>query len=202
MKSILNLIIFLGLIYIIVIFCNNMKTPDEVDEKFDPDDESEWDKFKEKKVIRGYPTMVFDYGNVDPYPKEDPIEERYQKELVSGAGIVPEYTNNKFTDQKAIYNYDFYRTPVHESRSFEQPTNSLPKKISDIFEESITDVRKFTPKKEGEYGNFIVEGGSNQSAFIPDFISYKDEKPENGGMYPNSSVFGYDPMLISETATF
>ena len=87
--------------------------------------------------------------------------------------------------------------------------DGLPRSIAQIFEESITDFKKLTPMKQGIEGDFIVQGASNLSAFNPDYISYNDEKPENGGIYNhadkykgNLSLQGYDPLSQMNSAVF
>ena len=205
MKNIFNLIIYVVIIYLLVQLCNNLQKSSE--KKFIKDNET---FSKEQVVVRGFPTIHFDYDTV---PTEEPtksIEDRYQEELISGAIVNPQYTNNKFSDQRAIYNNDIYAKPIHINRTLDSmDENDLPKTIAQIFDESITDFKKLTPLKEYQTGDFIIQGASNLSTFNPDEFVYDDEKPENGGVFGkddkykgNLNIYPYDNMIALNNALF
>jgi len=205
MKNIFNLIIYVVIIYLLVQLCNNLQKSSE--KNFIKDNE----KFsKELVVVRGFPTIHFDYDTVPTEEPKEPIEDRYQKELISGAIINPQYTNNKFSDQRAIYNNDIYAKPIHINRTLDSmDENDLPKTIAQIFDESITDFKKLTPLKESKTGDFIIQGASNLSTFNPDEFVYDDEKPENGGVFGkddkykgNLNIYPYDDMISLNNALF
>lgn len=206
MKNIFNLIIYIAIIFLLIQLCNNLQKSSE--KKFIKDNET---FSKELVVVKGFPTIHFDYDTV-PTEEEtkESIEDRYQKELISGAFVNPQYTNNKFSDQKAIYNNDIYAKPIHINRTMDSmDENDLPKTIAQIFDESITDFKKLTPPKESKTGDFIIQGASNLSTFNPDEFIYDDEKPENGGIFGkddkyigNLNIYPYDNMISLDNALF
>ena len=205
MKNIFNLIIYIGIIYLLVQLCNTLQK--SVDNKVNKTNEN---FTKEKMVISGYPTIHFDYASVSSEEPKEPIEDRYQKELKTGAIVNPQYTNNNFSDQRAIYNNDLYIKPIHINRTVDKiDKNDLPKTIAQIFDESITDFKKLSPNKEGQIGDFIIQGASNLSTFNPDNFTYDDEKPENGAIFGkddryrgNLAIYPYDNMLSLDSALF
>lgn len=205
MKNIFNLIIYVVIIYLLVQLCNNLQKSSE--KNFIKDNE----KFsKELVVVRGFPTIHFDYDTVPTEESKKSIEDRYQEELISGAIVNPHYINNNFSDQRVIYNNDIYTKPIHINRTLDSmDENDLPKTIAQIFDESITDFKKLTPLKESKTGDFIIQGASNLSTFNPDEFVYDDEKPENGGVFGkddkykgNLSIYSYDDMISLDNALF
>jgi hypothetical protein len=205
MKNIFNLIIYIAIIFLLIQLCNNLQNSSE--KKFIKDNET---FSKELVVVKGFPTIYFDYDTVPTEETKESIEDRYQKELISGAFVNPQYTNNNFSDQKAIYNNDIYAKPIHINRTMDSmDENDLPKTIAQIFDESITDFKKLTPPKEYQTGNFIIQGASNLSTFNPDEFIYDDEKPENGGIFGkddkyigNLNIYPYDNMISLDNALF
>jgi hypothetical protein len=205
MKNIFNLIIYIAIIFLLIQLCNNLQKFSE--KKFIKDNET---FSKELVVVKGLPTIHFDYDTVPTEETKEPIEDRYQKELISGAFVNPQYTNNKFSDQKAIYNNDIYAKPIHINRTMDSmDENDLPKTIAQIFDESITDFKKLTPPKESKTGDFIIQGASNLSTFNPDEFVYDNEKPENGGVFGkddkyrgNLNIYPYDNMISLDNALF
>jgi hypothetical protein len=205
MKNIFNLIIYVVIIYLLVQLCNNLQKSSE--KKFIKDNE----KFsKELVVVRGFPTIHFDYDTVPIEEPKKSIEDRYQEELISGAIVNPHYINNNFSDQRVIYNNDIYTKPIHINRTLDSmDENDLPKTIAQIFDESITDFKKLTPLKESKTGDFIIQGASNLSTFNPDEFVYDNEKPENGGVFGkddkykgNLNIYPYDNMIALNNALF
>ena len=205
MKNIFNLIIYVVIIYLLVQLCNNLQKSSE--KKFIKDNET---FSKELVVVRGFPTINFDYDTVPTEEPKKSIEDRYQEELISGAIVNPHYINNNFSDQRVIYNNDIYTKPIHINRTLDSmDENDLPKTIAQIFDESITDFKKLTPLKEYQTGDFIIQGASNLSTFNPDEFVYDDEKPENGGVFGkddkykgNLSIYSYDDMISLDNALF
>ena len=205
MKNIFNLIIYVVIIYLLVQLCNNLQKSSE--KKFIKDNET---FSKELVVVRGFPTINFDYDTVPTEEPKKSIEDRYQEELISGAIVNPHYINNNFSDQRVIYNNDIYTKPIHINRTLDSmDENDLPKTIAQIFDESITDFKKLTPLKEYQTGDFIIQGASNLSTFNPDEFVYDDEKPENGGVFGkddkykgNLSIYSYDEMISVDNALF
>ena len=205
MKNIFNLIIYVVIIYLLVQLCNNLQKSSE--KKFIKDNET---FSKEQVVVRGFPTIHFDYDTVPTEEPKKSIEDRYQEELISGAIVNPHYINNNFSDQRVIYNNDIYTKPIHINRTLDSmDENDLPKTIAQIFDESITDFKKLTPLKESKTGDFIIQGASNLSTFNPDEFVYDDEKPENGGVFGkddkykgNLNIYPYDNMIALNNALF
>ena len=103
-----------------------------------------------------------------------------------------------------------YIKPIHINRTVDKiDKNDLPKTIAQIFDESITDFKKLSPNKEGQIGDFIIQGASNLSTFNPDNFTYDDEKPENGAIFGkddryrgNLAIYPYDNMLSLDSALF
>ena len=141
------------------------------------------------------------------------LSDRFYNELKSGAQVHPQYEpqtgeegkefyQHKFVDQKVIHDNRMYEKPIHRFRTLETDDNELPKKISEIFDESITDFKSLVPLKNGKLGDSIIDGGFNLGSFTPDFITYENEKPENGGLLDKLTFFGYDPMIQTDSAIF
>lgn len=205
MKNIFNLIIYVGIIYLLIQLCNNMMKSPKI--KAIKNDES---FTVEQTIIKGNPTIHFDYESVPEEEEKEHIEERFQKELKTGAIINPQYSNGNFSDQRAIYNNDMYTKPIHTNRTLDaMDENDLPKTIAQIFDESITDFKKLTPSKQSQTGDFVIQGASKLITFNRDDFVYDDEKPENGSVFSkddkykgNLSVYGYDNMVSLESSLF
>jgi len=205
MQNIFNLIIYIGIIFLLVQLCNSMIKSTKI--KAIKNDES---FTVEQTSIKGNPTIKFDYSTVPEEEKKEPIEERYRKELKTGAIVNPQYSNDNFTDQRAIYNNDMYTKPIHTNRTLDtMGENDLPKTIAQIFDESITDFKKLTPNKQSQTGDFVIQGASKLTTFNRDDFVYDDEKPENGSVFSkddkykgNLSVYGYDNMVSLESSLF
>ncbi len=203
MKNILNLIIYLICIVLVIILCNNYLKNERKKVKND-------EKFsQEKPEIQGTPTISFDYESV-PEVKTKPLEERYIEELSGGANFYPKYNSDNFPDQRVIYDNEIYAKQIHTERTLDPiGKDDLPRTIAEIFDESITDFKKLTPLKQGHEGDFIVQGASDLAAFNPDYISYDDEKPENGGVFGkadrykgNLNLQAFDPLSQTGSAVF
>lgn len=199
MKNIFNLIIYVVIIFLLVQLSNNLQKTSE--KKFINDIEH----FSEKQVVKGNPTIYFDYDTVSSEEPNEPIQDRYQKELKSGTFVNPQYTNTNFSDQRAIYNNDMYAKPIHINRT----VDSVNKTIAQVFDDSITDFKKLTPIKDYKTGDFIIQGGSNLSTFNIDEFVYDDEKPENGGVFGkddkyngNLNIYPFDDMICLNNALF
>jgi hypothetical protein len=199
MKNIFNLIIYVVIIFLLVQLSNNLQKSSE--KKFINDIEY----FSEKQVVKENPTIYFDYDTVSSEEPIEPIENRYQKELKSGAIVNPQYTNTNFSDQRAIYNNDMYAKPIHIDRT----VDSVNKTIAQVFDDSITDFKKLTPTKDYKTGDFLIQGASNLSMFKPDEFVYDNEKPENGGVFGkddkykgNLNIYPFDDMLSLNNASF
>lgn len=207
MKNILNLIIYLVCIVLIVMACNNYLNNKNTKVK-------KQENFKNftavTKEVSGNPTISFNYDTV-PEVEKKPLQERYLEELYGGANFFPKYNStSEFPDQKVIYDDEIYSKDIHTERTFNPiDENGMPKTIAEVFNESITDFKKLTPSKKGHEGDFVIQGASNLAAFNPDYLSYDDEKPENGGVYAkadkykgNFSYQGYDPLAQIDSAVF
>ena len=199
MKNIFNLIIYVVIIFLLVQLSNNLQKSSE--KKFINDIEY----FSEKQVVKENPTVYFDYDTVSSEEPLEPIENRYQKELKSGAIVNPQYTNTNFSDQRAIYNNDMYAKPIHIDRT----VDSVNKTIAQVFDDSITDFKKLTPTKDYKTGDFLIQGASNLSMFKPDEFVYDNEKPENGGVFGKDdkykgylNIYPFDDKLCSNNASF
>jgi len=199
MKNIFNLIIYVVIIFLLVQLSNNLQKTSE--KKFINDIEH----FSEKQVVKGNQTIYFNYASVSSEEPNEPIQDRYQKELKSGAIFNPQYTNNTFSDQRAIYNNDMYAKPIHINRT----VDSVNKTIAQVFDDSITDFKKLTPIKDYKTGDYLIQGGSNLSTFNIDDFVYDDEKPENGGVFGkddkyngNLNIYPFDDMICLNNALF
>jgi hypothetical protein len=226
METIYNLIIFGVVIGLLFLTLNNLQfNKDEPFKtnisKFETDNEF----FKSEKGI--FPDIpkgnllntfdyAFDYESVPENKEKFNLSKKFYNELDHGATVRPRYEppkgfeKNKFythklEDQKIIHDNRLYEKPIHRYRTLEvNDKDTLPTKISEIFNESITDFKSLVPLKKGIMGDFVTEGGSNQSAYTPDFMNYENEKPENGGIIPNlyGAVYGNDTMIQSGAAVF
>ena len=199
MKNIFNLIIYVVIIYLLVQLSNNLQKTSE--KKFINNIEH----FSEKQVVKGNPTIYFDYDTVSSEEPNEPIQDRYQKELKSGTFVNPQYTNTNFSDQRAIYNNDMYAKPIHSDRTVDY----VNKTIAQVFDDSITDFKKLTPTKDYKTGDYLIQGGSNLSTFNIDDFVYDDEKPENGGVFGkddkyngNLNIYPFDDMICLNNALF
>lgn len=199
MKNIFNLIIYVVIIFLLVQLSNNLQKTSE--KKFINDIEH----FSEKQVVKGNQTIYFNYDTVSSEEPIVPIQDRYQKELNSGSIVNPQYTNNTFSDQRAIYNNDMYAKPIHINRT----VDSINKTIAQVFDDSITDFKKLTPIKDYKTGDYLIQGGSNLSTFNIDDFVYDDEKPENGGVFGkddkyngNLNIYPFDDMICLNNALF
>ena len=199
MKNIFNLIIYVVIIFLLVQISNNLQKTSE--KKFINDIEH----FSEKQVVKGNQTIYFDYDTVSSEEPNEPIQDRYQKELKSGTVVNPQYTNTNFSDQRAIYNNDMYAKQIHNDRT----VDSINKTIAQVFDDSITDFKKLTPTKDYKTGDYLIQGGSNLSTFNIDDFVYDDEKPENGGVFGkddkyngNLKIYPFDNMLSLNNASF
>ena len=199
MKNIFNLIIYVVIIYLLVQLSNNLQKTSE--KKFINDIEH----FSEKQVVKENQIIYFDYDTVSSEEPNEPIQDRYQKELNSGSIVNPQYTNNTFSDQRAIYNNDMYAKQIHNDRT----VDSINKTIAQVFDDSITDFKKLTPTKDYKTGDYLIQGGSNLSTFNIDDFVYDDEKPENGGVFGkddkyngNLKIYPFDNMLSLNNASF
>ena len=225
MKSIFNLVLFLSVIGILIVICNNIK---DVKEPFQKKIVVKQEKETKKAniVIKKYPasnpTIVFDYEKttyetVPENKNKIKIADKFQKDLKFGATIIPKYEppkgsekkkfyDKEFSDQTLLFNSKLYEKKIHNDRVVEKEAeNQLPKKISDIFDDSITDFKTLFPKKNGVQSDLIMSNGAfDLESFNPDYIHYEDEKPENGGQIPNlyGTVYGNDPMLETGCAKF
>jgi len=209
MNIIFNLVLFLLVISILLVICNNLSK-----------DEIKLKKYKSKKEVKKEPTnippAIFDYekGNYETVPentKKFNLEQKYNDDQKYAAQMVPKYEphkneenkefyNKKHSDQPIIYDNRMYEKPIHRDREVVQDLQkNLPTKISDLFDNSITDFKTLVPKMKGTMGTMISDG-----AYNPDFIHYEDEKPENGGVIPKlyNGVFGNDPLLETNCAKF
>jgi hypothetical protein len=211
MKNIFNLIIYVGIIFLLIQLCNNMtKEAKEAKEAKETNNKTDERFTVEQDSIKGNPTIYFDYDTVPIEPDKEHIEDRYQKELKTGAIVNPQYSNDNFTDQRSIYNNDMYTKPIHTNRTLDaMGENDLPKTIAQIFDESITDFKKLTPNKQSQTGDFVIQGASKLTTFNRDDFVYDDEKPENGAVFSkddkykgNLSVYGYDNMVSLESSLF
>jgi len=204
MKSIFNLVLFLSIISILIILCNHLTHENQKQSIIKKENFEQNKNTSNGNVPRGNPTISFNYEPVVKIEKEFNLEESFNKELKSGATVHPQYTNDTFSDQKIIHDNRMYEKPIHKYRTLEVSDNELPTKISEIFDQSITDFKKLIPLKKGNSGEFASDGGFNHASYNPDFLGYDDEKPENGGIIPGlyGEVYGHDPLLEIGNALF
>jgi hypothetical protein len=214
MSIIFNLVLFLVIISILLIICNNFAK-----------DEDKIKTYENKEILKSDPKtitpVIFDYEkyNYETVPenkKKFILEEKFNKDQQFGAQIVPKYEppkgeeNKEFykkdhSDQPIIYDYRMYEKPIHNDRTIIQNIEKeLPSKISDVYDASIVNFKDLVPKMKGQNTTVIVDGGFNTNAYTPDFMYYDDEKQENGGIIPKlyNQVFANDTLLEIECAKF
>ena len=214
MKTIFNLVLFLCIIIALIFICNNLsETNLSNTESFTELKVNYKDEFKAKEIPKGNPTISFNYESVPEDNTPFNLSDSYYNELKSGAQVHPQYEpqkgeegkefyKHKFTDQKVIHDNRMYEKPIHRYRTLENDDKELPKKISEIFDASITDFKSLVPLKNGVLGDSIINGGFNLSSYGPDFINYENEKSENGGLIEKLNFSGYDPLIQSDSAIF
>jgi hypothetical protein len=217
MKTIFNLVLFLCIIIALIFICNNLLETDVLNNKEEFSNSklkiNYKNEFKSKDIPKGNPTISFDYETVLENDTAFNLSDNYYNELKSGAQVHPQYEpqkgeegkefyKNKFSDQKVIYDNRMYEKPIHRYRTLENNDKELPKKISEIFDDSITDFKSLVPLKNGTLGDSIINGGFNLSSYGPDFINYENEKSENGGLIEKLNFSGYDPLIQSDSAIF
>jgi hypothetical protein len=217
MKSIVNLIIYIGMIFLIIFLLNKLYKSDNLDnENFtNTISRSEKDKNNDNmNLSETYEHIQFDYN--DNNTKEN-INEQYNKELDFGVTLQPNYGNNNMmkgsdinsdkdlfdyngnVDQRTIYGDKLYTHPIHTERG---DNTYINKPIKDLYDDSITDFKKISHKKQGNEGDFVVSGNFNLGSFAPDFINYDNEKPENGGVLAGNDFFAFDPLASGSNAIF
>ena len=204
---IINLIIYASIIIVIIFLINKLYSKSE---KFTNTNNNTQDNLSEK-----YETINFDYSS----NKTENINDIYNKELEFGVTLLPNYGSNNMlkgsglqvsdnkdlfdytgnVDQRAIYGDKLYTHNIHTERSDNSYNN---KPIRELFDDSITDFKKISHRKEGTEGDFVINGGFNQGSFAPDFINYDNEKPENGGVLSGNDFYAFDPTVLSSTAIF
>jgi len=214
MSIIFNLVLFLGIISILLIICNNLVKEEK---KIIKNVYKEKVKIEPKHVF----SPIFDYEkiNYETVPENKKVfilEEKFNKDQQFGAQIVPKYEPPKGEENKEFYkqdhsdqpvtkDYRMYEKPIHRERTIVQDINKgLPAKISDVYDASIVDFKELVPKMKGRELTMISNGGFNTDAYNPDFIHYDNEKPENGGIIPKlyNQVFANDPLLETGCAKF
>jgi hypothetical protein len=217
MNTIFNLVLFLTIITILVNLCNGYTKVEETKVNNTKIKNREDFDYTENQIknIKSNDLFFFNYEDVKEDIKPLDLDKKFHDELESGVHFMPKYYppkeyeelpfyKNKNEDQKIIHDNKLYEKPIHRFRTLELNDNDAPKKINEIFNDSILDFKSLVPLKKGMKGDLIIEGSSELQAYAPDFISYENENPENGGMLPNlyNGVFGFDPLIQSDTAVF
>ena len=221
MKSIFNLVLFLIVIIILVVICNsfeNNKTQPTLQKKIMSEFTGE--KITINNIPHSEPVIVFDYEKYIyekvPRKKKISISDRFYKDLKVGATTIPKYEPPKgeknkefykkeFSDQSLLFDSKLYEKKIHTERIVDkEEENQLPKRIRDVFDDSITDFKTLIPQMKGTNTTLVSDGAFNLEAFNPDYINYENEKPENGGQIPNlyGTVYGNDPLLETGCAKF
>lgn len=214
MKPIVNLIIYIGMICLIIFLFNKLYKSSKSDKSENFTNLISQNENNNINLSEKYETIQFDYN--DNNTKET-INEQYNKELDYGVTLQPNYGSNNMmkgsdinsnkdlfdyngnVDQRAIYGDKLYTHPIHTERS---DNSYINKPIKELYDDSITDFKKISPKKEGNEGDFVVSGNFNLGSFAPDFINYDNEKPENGGILSGNDFFAFDPMATGSNAIF
>ena len=126
MKSIFNLVLFLSIICIIVILCNHLTKENQKQPIIKNENFAEGNPKQIKNIPKGNPTIKFDYEFLPKVKeKEFDLAEVFNKELLKGATVHPQYTNDKFEDQKVIHDNRMYEKPIHRYRTLEVNDNEL-----------------------------------------------------------------------------
>lgn len=221
MKSIFNLVLFLIVIITLVIICNNLENKKPLVSQNKARSEVTSKKIVIANVPKSEPVIVFDYEK-DQYEtvknkkKKISISDKFYKDLKVGTTIYPKYEppkgqkNKEFykkesSDQTLLFDSKLYEKKIHNERIVDkEDENELPKRIRDVYDDSITDFKTLIPQMKGTNTTVISDGAFNLEAFNPDYINYENEKPENGGQIPNlyGTVYGNDPMLETGCAKF
>lgn len=201
MQTMINLIIYIAIICLGVFLLNKLFTK--------KNSEPEKEHFNNTNFNNTNETIDFDYGNSNINTPDEHIQtietinDKYKKELINGVTFKPDYNSNytldEYEDQKVIYNNAIYTHPIHTTRSIDTNTN---KPIREIFDSSITDFKKLSPNENGIDGDTVVSGGFNSGNFNPDFRTYDNEKPENGGIFTDNNLYAYDPLIQTDNAIF
>jgi len=223
MKSIFNLVLFLIVIITLVIICNNVEANGKKKEvsKNPIIKNTKIEKLVIDNVPRSDSTIIFDYEKniYDKVPESKNkmnLTDKYYQDLKTGSRMIPKYEppkdqknkefyKNESSDQTIIYDSKLYEKQIHNQRTVPNSTsNELPKKISEAFDESITDFKTLIPEMKGKQSDLVSDGAFDLEAYNPDYILYDDEKPENGGKIPNlyGTVYGNDPLLETGCAKF
>ena len=219
MTIIFNLVLFLLIISILLVICNNL-SKDENKIKI-TNKKKNYDMGIQSTKVKSINIPIFNYEviNYETVPENTKIfnlEEKYNKDQEFGAQIVPKYEppkgeenkefyKKKHSDQPIIYDNRMYENEISKERIVKQDIdNNLPSKISDIFDASIIDFKNLIKPMNGEMSTLVSDGGFNASAYNPDFMNYENEKPENGGIIPKlyNTVYGNDPLLETNCAQF
>jgi len=221
MKSIFNLVLFLLVIITLVIICNNLENKKPLVSQNKVRSEVTSKKIVIGNIPKSDPAIVFDYEK-DQYEtiknkkKKISISDKFYKDLKVGATTIPKYEPPKgeknkefykkeFSDQSLLFDSKLYEKKIHTERIVDkEEENELPKRIRDVFDDSITDFKTLIPPMKGTSTTLVSDGAFNLEAFNPDYINYENEKPENGGQIPNlyGTVYGNDPLLETGCAKF
>jgi len=221
MKSIFNLVLFLIVIITLVIICNNLENKKPLVSQNKARSEFTSNNIVIANVPKSHPAIVFDYEKeqhetVKNKKKKISISDQFHKDLKSGATIYPKYEppkgekNKEFykkesSDQSLLFDSKLYEKKIHNERIVDrEEENQLPKRIRDVYDDSITDFKALIPQMKGTNTTLISDGAFNLEAYNPDYINYENEKPENGGQIPKlyGTVYGNDPMLETGCAKF
>jgi hypothetical protein len=215
MKPIVNLIIYIGMICLIIFLFNKLYKSSKSENFTNLISQNE--NNNNINLSEKYETIQFDYNDNNNNNTKETINEQYNKELDYGVTLQPNYGNNNMmkgsdinsnkdlfdyngnVDQRAIYGDKLYTHPIHTERS---DNSYINKPIKELYDDSITDFKKISHKKEGNEGDFVVSGNFNLGSFAPDFINYDNEKPENGGILSGNDFFAFDPLTSGSNAIF
>ena len=104
-----------------------------------------------------------------------------------------------FIESKARFTYEFNEPRVYKMDGVMDPNeikNNNGKTLKEVYDNSFIDFKKLVPKKEVLSTDEMItqNGASNLSYIMPDVWMYKDEKPENGGVYDNG-IMASDPYI-------
>ena len=106
------------------------------------------------------------------------------------------YTGNSDTliDTKAIYNNNFYDTPVKYIDGTMNPdniNNSTGKTIHEVYDDYFVDFKDLTPENKMTLNEVSRPASSDLNYMMDDTWTYVNEKPENGGVQKDG-LYAYD----------
>jgi hypothetical protein len=221
MEKIFNIILLIGVLYVLYLCIQKYKPISDLNKKTKPTDNSKEEFINLDKVwyIDKEPTNKVKFT----YENERPIDKTFLKEQDFGSQLSTWYPNTwiekidengnpvynsrenitgvkeDFIESKARFTYEFNSPRTVQMDGIADPNDfkdGRERTLKEIYDNSFVDYKKMIPKKrqvqmDSEQLN-IEPGGSNLSFISPDTWIYEQEKPENGGKF-ETGLMASDP---------